>query len=193
MDIQNLKSRYGIIGNDPKLLLALNKAVQVAATDLSILITGESGVGKSETALELVERGHRLVADDLVEISRNGDYTLIGAAPEITRHFVELRGIGVVDIKSLYGVECVKESQTIDLVIKLEDWKKEADYDRRRDFLTGLRNRQDMFELLHDGLSNKRENIKSMFMMDIDNFKKVNYICPECQKKSACSSSANNI
>ena len=95
-----------------------------------VLITGESGIGKSEAALELIRRGHRLVSDDVVEISKINEHTLIGTAPEITRHFIEIRGIGIVDMKTLYGVECVKEKQQIDLVIKLADWKKEAEYDR---------------------------------------------------------------
>ena len=95
-----------------------------------ILITGESGIGKSEAALELIRRGHRLVTDDVVEIRKINEHTLIGTSPEVTRHFIELRGIGIIDVKTLYGVECVKEKQQIDLVIKLEDWKKDADYDR---------------------------------------------------------------
>lgn len=95
-----------------------------------ILITGESGIGKSEAALELIRRGHRLVTDDVVEIRKINEHTLIGTSPEITRHFIELRGIGIIDVKTLYGVECVKEKQQIDLVIKLEDWKKDAEYDR---------------------------------------------------------------
>ncbi|MBQ6812639.1 MAG: HPr(Ser) kinase/phosphatase, partial [Agathobacter sp.] len=95
-----------------------------------VLITGESGIGKSEAALELVRRGHRLVSDDVVEISKINDHTLIGTAPDITRNFIELRGIGIVDVKTLYGVECIKEKQEIDLVIKLAEWKKDAEYDR---------------------------------------------------------------
>jgi len=95
-----------------------------------VLITGESGIGKSEAALELVRRGHRLVSDDVVEISKINDHTLIGTAPEVTRNFIELRGIGIVDVKTLYGVECIKEKQEIDLVIQLAEWKKDAEYDR---------------------------------------------------------------
>lgn len=95
-----------------------------------ILITGNTGIGKSETAIELIKRGHRLVADDLVEIKKTGDFNLIGSAPVITRHFVELRGIGVVDIKSLYGVESVKDFQKIDMVINLEQWDGNTHYDR---------------------------------------------------------------
>ena len=95
-----------------------------------VLITGESGIGKSEAAIELIKRGHRLVSDDVVEIRRVSDDTLVGTAPEITRHFIELRGIGIIDVKTLFGVEAVKNTETIDLVIKLEDWKKENTYDR---------------------------------------------------------------
>ncbi len=95
-----------------------------------LLITGESGIGKSEAALELIRRGHRLVSDDVVEIRKINEHTLVGMAPDITRYFIELRGIGIIDVKTMFGVECVKEKQNIDLVIKLEDWKKENEYDR---------------------------------------------------------------
>ena len=95
-----------------------------------VLITGESGIGKSEAAIELIKRGHRLVSDDVVEIRRVSDDTLVGSAPEITRHFIELRGIGIIDVKTLFGVEAVKNTQTIDLVIQLEDWQNETEYDR---------------------------------------------------------------
>lgn len=95
-----------------------------------VLIMGESGIGKSEAALELIKRGHRLVTDDVVEIRRVSDETLIGTAPDITRHFIELRGIGIIDIKTLFGVESVKKTQGIDMVIKLEEWSKDKEYDR---------------------------------------------------------------
>ena len=95
-----------------------------------VLITGESGIGKSEAALELIKRGHRLVTDDVVEIRKVSDDTLIGSAPEITKHYIELRGIGIVDEKTLFGVSSVKETQSIDIVIKLEDWNKDKEYDR---------------------------------------------------------------
>ena len=95
-----------------------------------VLITGESGIGKSEAALELIKRGHRLVTDDVVEIRKVSDDTLIGTAPDITKHFIELRGIGIVDVKTLFGVSSVKDTQNIDLVIKLEDWNKDKEYDR---------------------------------------------------------------
>lgn len=95
-----------------------------------VLIMGESGIGKSEAALELIRRGHRLVSDDAVDIRKVSERTLVGSAPDITRHFIELRGIGIVDVKNLYGVECVKDTQSIDLVIKLEAWDRERQYDR---------------------------------------------------------------
>ncbi len=91
---------------------------------------GESGIGKSEVALELIHRGHRLVSDDVVEIKRVSDSSLIGSAPDITRHFIELRGIGIIDAKTLFGVESVKDEQEINLVIKLEEYDKEQEYDR---------------------------------------------------------------
>lgn len=95
-----------------------------------VMITGESGIGKSEAALELIKRGHRLVTDDVVEIRKVSDDTLIGSAPDITKHFIELRGIGIVDVKTLFGVSSVMETSSIDLVIKLEDWDKDKEYDR---------------------------------------------------------------
>ena len=95
-----------------------------------VLIVGESGIGKSEAALELVKRGHRLVTDDVVEIRKVSDDTIIGTAPDITKHFIEIRGVGIVDVKTLYGVSSVKDTQNIDLVIKLTDWNKDTEYDR---------------------------------------------------------------
>ena len=95
-----------------------------------VLILGDSGVGKSETAIELVKRGHRLVADDAVEIRRVSKVTLVGSAPEIIRHYIELRGIGIVDVKRLFGVGAVKDTERIDLVINLEQWVQGKMYDR---------------------------------------------------------------
>ena len=95
-----------------------------------VLITGDSGIGKSEAALELVKRGHRLVSDDIVEIRKVSQQTLVGTAPDITKHFIELRGIGIIDVKALFGVLSVKDTQSIDLVIQLEDWVQNKDYDR---------------------------------------------------------------
>ena len=104
--------------------------VLVDCYGVGVLLMGESGIGKSEAALELVKRGHRLVTDDVVEIHKVSEVTLVGTAPEITRHFIELRGIGVIDIRTLFGVQSVIETASIDLVIKLEEWNQEEDYDR---------------------------------------------------------------
>ena len=104
--------------------------VLVDVYGVGVLIMGESGIGKSEAALELIKRGHRLVSDDVVEIRKVSDDTLVGTAPDITKHFIELRGIGIVDVKVLYGVQSVRETQNIDLVITLEDWNKDKEYDR---------------------------------------------------------------
>lgn len=95
-----------------------------------VLILGESGVGKSETAIELVKRGHRLIADDAVEIRRISKRKLMGSAPELIRHYMELRGIGVVDIHRLFGMSAVKKEADIDMVINLELWRDDAVYDR---------------------------------------------------------------
>ena len=95
-----------------------------------VLIMGESGIGKSEAALELIKRGHRLVSDAVVELRKVSDVTLVGSAPDITRHFIELRGIGIIDVKTLFGVESVKDTQSVDLVIKLEEWDRDKEYDR---------------------------------------------------------------
>jgi len=104
--------------------------VLVDVYGVGVLIMGESGIGKSEAALELIKRGHRLVADDVVEIRKVSDDTLVGTAPSITKHLIELRGIGIVDVKTLFGVQSVRETQTIDLVITLEEWEKGREYDR---------------------------------------------------------------
>lgn len=95
-----------------------------------ILILGESGVGKSEAAIELLKRGHRLVADDAVEIKRVSSKTLVGSSPAIIRHFVELRGIGIIDVKEIFGIGAVKDTESINLVIHLEPWEDNKQYDR---------------------------------------------------------------
>ena len=104
--------------------------VLVEAYGEGILILGDSGVGKSETAIELVKRGHRLIADDAVEIKRNVTDRLVGTAPELIRHYIELRGIGVIDVCRLFGMSAVKDEAEIDMVINLEQWKDGAMYDR---------------------------------------------------------------
>lgn len=97
---------------------------------VGVFIRGESGIGKSEALLELIKRGHRLIADDAVEIRKVSDETLYGQAPELTKDFMEIRGIGIVDIRTLYGFQVIKESQNIDVVITLEEWDKNKVYDR---------------------------------------------------------------
>ncbi|SHK16443.1 HPr(Ser) kinase/phosphatase [Tepidibacter formicigenes] len=104
--------------------------VLVDVYGIGTLITGESGVGKSETALELVKRGHRLVADDAVEIRKIDDAVLIGQAPELIQYLMEIRGVGILDIKSLFGVGAVKPKKYIDMVINLECWQEGKYYDR---------------------------------------------------------------
>ncbi len=95
-----------------------------------LLLLGDSGIGKSETAIELIKRGHRLIADDAVEIKRVSDKTLVGSAPELIRHYVELRGIGIVDVRRLFGMGAVKNTERVDLVIQLENWVEGKMYDR---------------------------------------------------------------
>ena len=95
-----------------------------------VLIMGESGVGKSETAIELVKRGHRLVADDAVEVKKVSDKSLVGTAPENIRHFIEIRGIGIIDVRRIFGMGSIKETEKIDLIIKLETWDPQKQYDR---------------------------------------------------------------
>ncbi len=104
--------------------------VMVEVYGEGILILGDSGVGKSETAIELVKRGHRLVADDAVEIKRVSDKTLVGSAPDLIRHYVELRGIGIVDVRRIFGMGAVKQTERVNLVIQLETWVEGKMYDR---------------------------------------------------------------
>lgn len=95
-----------------------------------MLLLGESGVGKSEAAIELVKRGHRLIADDAVEIRKDGAYQLSGSAPELIRHYIELRGIGVIDVRQLFGMRTVKTESQLDLIVHLEPWDQTKFYDR---------------------------------------------------------------
>jgi len=105
-------------------------AVLVDVHGIGTLIIGESGVGKSESALELIRRGHRLVADDAVEVIRSGDDVLIGSAPPILKHIMEVRGLGILNIKALFGIGAVRPRQKIQLVIRLEEWEQGKYYDR---------------------------------------------------------------
>ncbi len=95
-----------------------------------ILMLGDSGIGKSETAIELVKRGHRLIADDAVELKRVSDHTLVGSAPEMIRHYVELRGIGIIDVKRIFGMGAIMETGTVNMIISLEPWEQGKMYDR---------------------------------------------------------------
>ncbi len=97
---------------------------------LGVLITGDSGVGKSETALELIQRGHRLVADDRVEIHQQDEQTVVGESPDILRHLIEIRGIGIIDVMNLFGAGAVRSSKTIQVIVNLETWTKEKKFDR---------------------------------------------------------------
>lgn len=108
----------------------IRHGVLVEVYGQGVLILGESGVGKSETAVELIKRGHRLVADDAVEIKKVSSKSLIGVSPDIIRHFIEIRGIGIVDVKNIFGMGAVKESEKIDMIIHLEAWEKGKQYDR---------------------------------------------------------------
>lgn len=104
--------------------------VLVEVFGVGVLITGPSGIGKSETALEIVKRGHCLIADDVVEVKRIRDGHLMGTAPELLQHFMEIRGIGIIDVRTLYGARAVKKDVEIDMVIRLENWDERSPYDR---------------------------------------------------------------
>jgi HPr kinase/phosphorylase len=97
---------------------------------VGMLITGGSGIGKSETALELVKRGHRLIADDAVEIRQTSDNNLFGTAPDLIRHLLEIRGLGILNVMTLFGAGAVRNQTSISLVVKLENWQQDKQYDR---------------------------------------------------------------
>ena len=109
---------------------ATRHGVLVSVDGVGVLLTGESGVGKSEAALELIRRGHQLVADDVVDICKVSDTRLVGECPEMVRHFMEIRGIGIIDIRTMYGVSAVAQSRSIDLVMNMEQWVPGKAYDR---------------------------------------------------------------
>ena len=104
---------------------------------VGLLFTGRSGIGKSECVLDLVERGHRLVADDVVHITRHGNDILIGRGHELSHHYMEIRGVGLIDIKGLFGIRAVRQQKRIEVVVQLEDWEASREYDR-----TGLDTRE---------------------------------------------------
>jgi HPr kinase/phosphorylase len=119
-------------------------AVLLDVLGLGVLITGESGIGKSECALDLIARGHRLVADDTVEVRRRAETILIGSCPELTRNHMELRGLGVINVKKLFGVASTRSSKRIELIVQLERWNTEREYERlglddEYDTIMGLR------------------------------------------------------
>ncbi len=105
-------------------------AVLMDILGLGVLIVGDSGIGKSECALDLVVRGHRLVADDTVEVRRRAESVLIGTCPELTRHHMEVRGLGVINIRELFGVASTRSSKRVELVVQLERWETGRDYER---------------------------------------------------------------
>ena len=116
-----------------RVLLAPKETLHGVLVDVygvGTMITGDSGIGKSEAALELVKRGHRLISDDIVEIRKVSEETLVGIAPELTRDFIVVRGIGIINVRAMFGYEAVKYSQNIDMIINLEEYVKERNYDR---------------------------------------------------------------
>jgi HPr kinase/phosphorylase len=123
-------ARIGAILDDALAVREVIHGVLLDILGLGVLITGESGIGKSECALDLVVRGHRLVADDTVEVRRRGDTELIGTCPELTRHHMELRGLGVINIRDLFGVASTRLSKRVELVVQLERWDTSREYDR---------------------------------------------------------------
>jgi len=123
-------SRVGAILDDALAVRRVIHGVLLDILGLGVLITGESGIGKSECALDLVVRGHRLVADDTVEVRRRGDHELIGTCPELTRHHMEIRGLGVINIRDLFGVASTRFSKRVELVVQLERWDPSREYER---------------------------------------------------------------
>src|SRR5262247_1504392 len=123
-------NRIGAVLDDALAVREMLHGVFMDILSLGVLITGDSGIGKSECALDLVVRGHRLVADDAVEVRRRGETDLIGTCPELTRHHMEVRGLGVINIRDLFGVAATRMSKRMELVVQLERWDTGRDYDR---------------------------------------------------------------
>jgi HPr kinase/phosphorylase len=123
-------AKLGSILEDSLAERTILHAVLLDVLGLGVLITGESGIGKSECALDLIVRGHRLVADDTVEIRRRAETILIGTCPEMTRHHMELRGLGVINVKELFGIASTRSSKRVELVVQLERWDPNRQYER---------------------------------------------------------------
>jgi HPr kinase/phosphorylase len=123
-------AKLGLILEDFLAARTTMHAVLMDVLGLGVLIAGESGIGKSECALDLIVRGHRLVADDLVEIRRRADTILIGTCPELTRHHMELRGLGVINVREIFGIASIRSSKRVELVVRLERWDQTLEYER---------------------------------------------------------------
>lgn len=130
MPTMNCVSRLTLILNDEFAPVTSQHGTFVEVFDIGVLIEGDSSIGKSETALGLLERGHRLISDDVVRIKRKSDNILIGHGVELTRHHMEIRGIGIINVANLYGAFCVRDQKRIDIIVKLEEWSEKQFYDR---------------------------------------------------------------
>jgi HPr kinase/phosphorylase len=123
-------ARIGSLLDDALAVRQLLHGVLLEVLGLGVLLLGDSGIGKSECALDLIVRGHRLIADDAVEVRRRGEMTLFGTCPELTRHHMEIRGLGVLNIGDLFGVASTRASKRVELVVRLERWDPAREYDR---------------------------------------------------------------
>lgn len=126
----NLINQMAVILTEEFSPIASKHGTFVEVFDIGVLIEGDSSIGKSETALGLIERGHRLITDDIVRIKRTKGNTLEGRGVELTRHHMEIRGIGIINVANLYGAFCVRDKKRIDLIVKLEEWNNHTFYDR---------------------------------------------------------------